>query len=161
MAMDIYQKSMDAINAALFSKDIAALQRHIALPSLINTNSSQLIITTIEELDLILCDYHAQLRKTGVTQYRRTCLRAAFQPHDPDMIVGVHRSEIMANARYVVAPFLCHVALMRIGGLWKVVWEQAAIDEGELQMLDPEMVLKQKQVYAELAPRRRVCRSPG
>jgi hypothetical protein len=161
MAKEIYQQAVDAINAAILARDLAALHRRIALPLLVTTNTSQLIITTIEELDLILCDYHAQLRKTGVTQYRRTCLKAAFQPHDPDMIVGVHRSEIMANARYVVAPFLCHVAFMKIGGLWKAVWEQAAVDERDLQMLNPEMVRKQKQVYAALAQRRAVCRSPG
>ena len=161
MAMEIYQKSMDAINAAFFSRDIAALHRHIALPFMVTTNSSELIITTIEELDLILCDYHAQLRKTGVTQYRRTCLKAAFQPHDPDMIVGVHRSEIMSKARYVVTPFLCHVAFMKIGGLWKAVWEQADVDERDLQMLNPEMVRKQQQAYAAIAQRRAVCRSPG
>lgn len=153
MPVAIYQSTLDAIIAAIMTEDLVALHRLIGLPHFISTGAAQVIITTVEELDMVLCDYRAQLQRQGVTEYRRTCLKAEFQANDPNMIVGVHRSEIMSNGKYVVEPFLCHVALMKIEGAWKVVWEQADVDQNHLEMLNPEMALAQEKMHRAMAER--------
>lgn len=153
MPVAIYQSTLDAIIAAVMTNDLAALHRRVGLPHFISTNATQLIIASIEELDMVLSDYHSQLKRQGVTEYRRTCLKAEFQKHDPETIVGVHRSEILSHGKYVVEPFLCHVALMKIEGVWKAVWEQAVVDQTHLEMLNPELALAQAKAQKVLEAR--------
>ncbi|MBF9060337.1 hypothetical protein HKCCSP123_14220 [Rhodobacterales bacterium HKCCSP123] len=153
MPVAIYQETVDALNATIMARDIEGFYRLVALPFFVSLPSSQVIISSVEELDLMLCDFHAQLRHKKVTQYRRICLQASFQQHDRNMIVGVHRSEILSHGTYVVEPFLVHSAFIKVEGVWRNFWEQVVINQTHLELIHPDLIKAQSEAQKRMAAR--------
>ena len=152
-AEDIYQANLDAVTAGIVNDDFGLLSRHLAVPLLLMSGTSQIVLSTASELQAAIARYGMQLREKGVIHYRRSCLAAEFQPGDPTMIFGTHRTEMICADGPLMAPYQAQLVLMRIDGLWKAIWQQAFGDESRFPFLDAEAVERQRQAHALMAAR--------
>ena len=152
-ARAIYQANLDAVSEAIMTGDLHLLRRHIAIPIMLYGPASEVVVSSIEEMEILISDYRAQLIAKGFTAYRRHCLTAQVQPGPSKMIVGRHRTEIMAGLNHIVPPYDCTLALMRIDGAWMAVWEQVEDCATTVEFLSPDMTDAQKRAHAALAHR--------
>ncbi len=154
-AQEIYKANLDAVSAGILTGDFRLIVQHIGVPILMATGSREVVVSSVEEMEILISDYRQQLIAKGLVEYRRTCLWAEFQPSMPDMIVGGHRTEIRSATGFIVPPYHCRLALMRIDGRWKAIWEQAHIAEESLEFLAADIALAQQQAHAALTARLR------
>ena len=150
---DIYQANLDAVSEAILTGDLPVLRRHLAIPIMLYGPTSEVVISSVEELEIVVSDYREQLIARGFTAYRRTCIEAEVQPGFPDMIVGRHRTEIMAGRNPLLPPYHCKLALMRIDGSWKAVWEQVECRRDEIEFLSPDFTAAQKRAHSAMGHR--------
>jgi hypothetical protein len=149
-ARAIYQANLDAVSEAIMTGDLQLLCRHIAIPIMLYGPASEVVVSSIEEMEILIADYRAQLIAKGFTAYRRHCLTAQMQPGPSNMIVGRHRTEIMAGLSHVVPPYECTLALMQIDGAWMAVWEQVEDCATTVEFLSPDMTDAQKRAHAAM-----------
>lgn len=152
----IYQANLDAVSQAIMTGDLPLLRQHIAIPILLSGPTSEIVVSSVEELEIVVSDYREELIGKGFTAYRRTCIEAQVQPGQSDMIVGRHRTEIMAGRNHLLPPYECKLALMLIDGGWKAVWEQVECPRNEIEFLSRDISDAQKLAHAKLS-----LRAPG
>lgn len=144
VATRIYQANLDAVSAALVAGDLGRVLEHIAIPNMMSTRDSQIVMASAEEVDMVMQDFRGQLIGRGMVAMRRTCLEARFVAGRPDMIAGRHSSAVLdAAGQPCMPPYLNHSVLMRIEGRWKGVWLEAILDNTELQILSPDIAAAQ------------------
>ncbi len=140
----IYQDNLDAISRALMAGDLRQMLDHVGLPKFMATHDSEIVISSPEELDMVMQDFRSQLRERGVTQYNRTCVEAAFVAGRRDMIAGRHMTEARGkDGSVIIAPYENHMVLMQIGDRWRGVWVQAVMENTQLQILSPDIARAQ------------------
>jgi hypothetical protein len=154
-AVRIYQENLDAVSKALMEGDLHLMMRHIAVPNMMSTNDTEIVMSSPEELDLVMSDFRNQLLDRGVETYVRTCLDAAFVAGRDDMIAGRHRTETRGRQGVAGPEYLNHMVLMRIDGRWMGIWLQAIMDNTELQILSPDIAAAQAEARRMLNTLRR------
>lgn len=154
-AVRIYQENLDAVSKALMEGDLHLMMRHIAVPNMMSTNDTEIVMSSPEELDLVMSDFRNQLLDRGVETYVRTCLDAAFVVGRDDMIAGRHRTETRGRQGVAGPEYLNHMVLMRIDGRWMGIWLQAIMDNTELQILSPDIAAAQAEARRMLNTLRR------
>ena len=154
-AVRIYQDNLDAVSKALMDGDLQEMMKFIAIPNMMSTRDTELVMSSPEELDMVMQDFRAQLLARGVTSYRRICLEADFVTGRDDMIAGHHRTETRSDTGVAVEPYLNHMVLMRIDGRWMGIWLQAIMDNTELQILSPDIAAAQAEARRMLNTLRR------
>jgi hypothetical protein len=113
LAQRIYQQNLDAVSAAVLAGDLQDMMNHIAIPNMMATHDCEIVMTSPEELDMVMQDFRAQLLARGVHAYRRTCIEARFVAGRGDMIAGRHSSEGHCTAgRSAISPYMNHSVLM-------------------------------------------------
>lgn len=142
-AVRIYQDNLDAVSKALMEGDLREMMRHIAIPNMMSTHDTEIVMSSPEELDMVMSDFRTQLMGRGVETYTRTCLEADFVAGRDDMIAGRHRTETKGANGVAVNPYLNHMVLMRIDGSWMGIWIQAILANTELEILSPDIAAAQ------------------
>lgn len=154
-AVRIYQENLNVVSRALMEGDLQLMMRHIAVPNMMSTNDTEIVMSSPEELDLVMSDFRNQLLDRGVETYVRTCLDAAFVVGRDDMIAGRHKTETTGKQGVAVPEYLNHMVLMRIDGQWKGIWLQAIMDNTKLQILSPDIAAAQAEARRMLNELRR------
>jgi hypothetical protein len=147
-ACDIYQSNLDAVSHAIVTGDLHLMCRHVAIPIMLNGPSSEVVVSSIAEMEILISDYRQQLIAHGFTSYTRTCLSARFQPGMPDMIMGRHSTQIMAGRAEVMPTYDVQMALMRIDGAWKAIWQDVVAKDAPIEFLAQDMTEAQKKAHA-------------
>jgi hypothetical protein len=156
LARQIYQDNLDAVSKALMDGDLHEMMRHIAVPNMMSTHDTEIVMSSPEELDLVTSDFREHLRGRGVETYTRTCLEAAFVAGRDDMIAGRHQTETTGrNGVVAVAPYVNHMVLMQIDDQWKGIWLQAILANSELEILSPDIAAAQAETRRMLDITRR------
>ncbi|MCR9109921.1 hypothetical protein [Marivita sp. XM-24bin2] len=155
LAKRIYQENLDAVSKALMDGDLREMMRHIAIPNMMSTHDTEIVMSSPEELDIVMTDFRAQLLARGVEVYTRTCLEADFVVGRDDMIAGHHRTETEGADGVAVNPYLNHMVLMRIDGRWMGIWLQAILKNTELEILSPDIAAAQAEARRMLDKIRR------
>jgi hypothetical protein len=151
IASQIYQANLDAVSAAVMTGDLPVLRRHVAIPIMLYGPASEVVVSSIEEMEILIFEYRQQLIARGFTSYDRTCLSAQFQPGMPDMILGHHSTLIMAGRAELMPRFDVQMALMRIEGQWKAIWQQVVAEEAPIEFLARDITDAQKKAHAAFA----------
>ncbi len=120
-ARDIYQYNLDCVSRALFEGDLATMLDHLALPHLMMTADTEVVIASPDELLIGITDYREYLAATGVTGYSRVCRQASFVPSRNDLIVGRHDSVLVRKGQREPVLYANRMTLMRIEGRWMSV----------------------------------------
>lgn len=154
-AVRIYQENLDIVSRAVMDCDLPLVMRHIAVPNMMSTKDTEIVMSSPEELDMVMTDFRNHLLARGVETYRRTCLDAAFVAGRDDMIAGRHRTETTGAEDEPITQYLNHMVLMRIEGRWKGIWLQAIMDNTELQILSPDIAAAQAEARRMLNTLRR------
>ncbi len=158
-APEIYKANLDAVSAGILTGDFRLIVQHIGIPILMATGSREVVVSSVEEMEILITEYRQQLIEKGLVEYRRTCLWAEFQKPLPDMIMGEHRTEIRSATGLIVPPYHCRLALMRIDGQWKAIWEHAHIVEDDVEFLATDIAKAQARAHAALTERLRAQQS--
>lgn len=149
-AASIYQANLDAVSEAIMTGDLHALRRHVAIPIMLYAPSSEVVVSSIEEMEILIADYRQQLIARGFTSYRRECLSARFQSGMRDMIIGQHSTVIMAGRTEVMPKFDVQMALMRIDGAWKAIWQEVVAENTSIEFLAQDITDAQKRAHDAL-----------
>jgi hypothetical protein len=147
IAQRIYQENLDAVFRALMDGDLNQMLDHIAIPNMIATRDSQIVMSSHEEVDMVMQDFRSHLISRGVTEYHRVCIEADFVAGRRDMIAGRHETTARGADGVLITPYTSHMVLMTIGGRWQLIWLQAVMDNTELQMLSPDIAEAQAEAH--------------
>lgn len=154
-ARKIYQANLDAVSEALLNGDIDTIKQHIAIPNMMSTSDSEIVMASIEEFERVMMDFRDILLAKGMVGYRRTCLEAKFVTGVPDMVAGQHRTEVLGRDGLALPAYDNHSVVMRIDGRWMGIWLQASVENAKLQILSPDIAAAQ----AEARRLREMCAS--
>jgi hypothetical protein len=121
-AADIYQANLDAVSRAFWAGDTAAVLEHVGIPNLMSQSDREIVMTSVEEFDLVQQDFRQQLIDMGVIEYRRRCLDADFVPGMSDMIAGRHVTLMTYADGRRHPPFPSRMVLLRYETGWKGIW---------------------------------------
>ena len=154
-AVRIYQDNLDAVSKALMDGDLREVMRHIAIPNMMSTHDTEIVMSSPEELDIVITDFRAALLDRGVVSYIRTCLEADFVAGRDDMIAGRHRTDTADANGVPVTSYLNHMVMMQIDGTWMGIWLQAIMANTELQILSPDIAAAQAEARRVLDTIRR------
>ncbi len=142
-AKRIYQSNLDAVSAAIVAGDYALIRRHIAIPNMMSTTDSEIVMASVDEFDIVMMDFRTELLARGMIDFRRTCLEAAFVAGQSDMVAGRHRSEVILRDGKSLPAYENHSVIMRIDGHWMGIWLQAMMDNTDLRILSPDIAAAQ------------------
>ncbi|PWK56282.1 hypothetical protein [Roseicyclus mahoneyensis] len=142
-AKRIYQANLDAVSAAVVAGDFTKIRQHIAIPNMMSTTDSEIVMASVEEFDIVMMDFRSELLARGMVDYRRTCLEAHFVAGQSDMVAGRHRTEVILRNGATLPPYENHSVIMRIDDRWMGIWLQAIMDNTELQLLSPDIAAAQ------------------
>lgn len=115
----IYQENLDAVSAALMEGDGARCLAHMALPILMRTTGSEVLIETPEDLISDIEKHGVSLKGFGVTHYIRLVKKAAYLRED--IIEGWHETHMLRGAQIVLPRYMSRLILRQIDGPWKVI----------------------------------------
>lgn len=154
-ACTIYQANLDCVSHAIMTGDLPLVLCHVAIPIMLYGPCSEVVVSSVEEMEILITDYRQQLIAQGFTNYVRTCVAAHFQPGLPDMIVGQHSTRIMAGRTEVMPTFHVQMSLMRIDGVWKAIWQQVVAEDAKIEFLARDITDAQKKAHAAMGKRGR------
>lgn len=112
---------------ALMTRDFDSFSGAFALPQLIRTSTSEVVLTRREDLRKMfdaLCDH---FEANNVTYLGRRCVAADFRT--PDRVEATHVSSVLAGDREVSPPYPVFSVLERIEGNWQIISSEYAIDD--------------------------------
>ena len=66
VAMQIYQDNLDAVSKALMDGDLREVMRYIAIPNMMSTHDTEIVMSSPEELDMVITDFREALLDRGV-----------------------------------------------------------------------------------------------
>ena len=150
LAQRIYQDTLDAVSVAIMSGDLLEMMQHTAIPYLMATRDSQIVMASPEELDMVMEDLRLQLLSHGVTRFTRTCLRAHFITGHDDMIAGCHMTDGRDAFGSLFKPYQSHAVLIQMEEGWKWMWVQADLNNSDLGILSPDIAAAQAKAYSSL-----------
>lgn len=144
-AVRIYQSNLDAVSAAVLAGDCIEIRRHLGIPNMMSTPDREIVMSSVEEFDLVVMDFRDELIAKGMVDYRRTCLEAKFVAGRRDMIAGRHHTDVILRDGTSLPRYENHSVIMRINGTWMGIWLESAMDDSVLQLLSPDIAAAQAQ----------------
>ena len=142
-ALRIYQSNLDAVSAAVLAGDYGMIRKHLAIPNMMSTPDSSVVLTSVDEFDLVMMDLRAELLGRGMTDYRRTCLEAKFVAGRDDMVAGRHKTEVLLGDGGMLPAYENHSVIMRIEGKWMGIWLESSMENSVIQLLSPDIAAAQ------------------
>lgn len=94
-AAENYQAHLDAVSRAFFAGDLDRTGCHIALPCSLHTRDRLQRIGHLEEFPIMLCEQDDGLRRLGVTDDHRICVKAEFTGPTGQHIRGRYRTALL------------------------------------------------------------------
>lgn len=151
-ARRIYQEHLDAASRAAFRGDFNQFLEYIAIPSQVVMADREVVISTSEELELLMQDYALSLQAEGVVAEREWCIEAAFVPNMPDMIAGTNLTEWTFADGRPPRRFANRLVLLHYPVGWKLIWLQSDLACEDLNMISPEFAAAQAGILSSLRP---------
>lgn len=130
-AQEITDNILDVTGRALLSGEFAAFEPFFALPYRCSTLGSQIIFETSADLKRAFGNMHDKFKLMRVTDLVRVTVAAEFTGRD--RIQATHVSHPMAGDVRAAAPYPVYAIMQRVGGDWKVAYNDYALDCGQIQ----------------------------
>lgn len=147
----VYEAHLAAVSPAAIAGDFEVILAQIAIPSQFQTADREVVVSSPDELALVLEDYAEMLRAEGVTDERERVLDAAFIPGMPDMIAGRHETEWHFADGRPPRRFETRILLLRYAQGWKLIWLQTSLACDEIAVLSPEFAAAQLRVLHHIS----------
>lgn len=132
-ARRIYQDTLDAMTAAILSRDPAGFAAHVFLPYELRTVDGTIVCRTEQQAHTLLESFADQMRALKIARYERVCDSAQFVGHD--RIIGSHTSRAWDAKGTEHAPFLTRLGLYRVEDDWRVARSETALRNADWQLL--------------------------
>lgn len=141
----IYQRNLDAVSRALWTEDLALALEHLALPNQTVTADTEYVMTSPDDVHIILTEFLAGLRAMGADSYLRVCRRARFTTAKADVIVGEHDTFLMRGGQPLRPPYLNIMTLVRSAdGRWRGCRIEASEHNSAVPIISPDMAVAQQ-----------------
>lgn len=114
--LTIYQDALDTVSAAVLAGDFEAYAAMIDLPYLIHTATTDLLVSTREDLRPTFDALSQGLKARGVTHYERVARAADYVARD--RIEGWHHTHILIDGEPLAYPHVSRHKLVRRGEGW-------------------------------------------
>lgn len=150
-AAAIYQHNLDVVSHALWVGDLALMLRHIALPNQMLTQDAEIVITSADEMLILMTEFREVLRNLGADHYMRVCLGASFLSPAGDIIVGQHNAYILRQGT-LLRPVYANDMTLILGtdGQWRGVRIEARACNTDYPILSPDMAADQRRALQRL-----------
>ncbi|MBD3764887.1 MAG: hypothetical protein IE927_09170 [Rhodobacterales bacterium] len=116
-ALDILQRWLDDMSAAVLRGDWDVYRHHVALPFHLVTEQASLVIVTEDELRPGFDNFHRGLQVRRVTDYLRLADSAMLLDHG--LLSGHYISHILSGGQRILPPFRSQITVRRQGGPWR------------------------------------------
>jgi hypothetical protein len=117
----------------------------LALPNQTVTADAEYVMTSPDDVHIILTDFLAGLRAMGADNYLRVCRGARFLAGKEDVIVGEHDTFLMRAGEVLRPPYLNVMTLVRSeDGRWLGCRIEAAERNTAVPIISPDMALAQQ-----------------
>jgi hypothetical protein len=144
-AAAIYQANLDAVSKALWTLDLRLALRHLALPNQTVTADAEYVVTSPDDLLIIMTDFVAGLRAMGADSYLRVCRSARFTTAERDVIVGDHDTFLLKDGQPLRPPYLNVMTLVRTSeGNWLACRIEAAEHNAVVPIISPDLARAQQ-----------------
>ncbi|MCU0903362.1 MAG: hypothetical protein MUE83_05750 [Tabrizicola sp.] len=144
-AAAIYQANLDAVSTALWTADLQLALQHLALPNQTVTADAEYVMTSPDDVHIILTEFLAGLRAMGADNYLRVCRSARFMTANEDMIVGEHDTFLLREGQLLRPPYLNIMTLIRsVDGRWLGCRIEAAERNTAVPIISPDMAVAQQ-----------------
>lgn len=145
VAATIYQANLDAVSRALWTSDLQLALTHLALPNQTVTADTEYVMTSPDDLHIIMSEFLAGLRSLGADGYLRVCRGARFTTADRDVIVGEHDTFLLAGGQSLRPPYLNVMTLVRSsGGQWLACRIEAVEHNSVVPIISPDLARAQQ-----------------
>lgn len=114
--LNIYQRALDTVSAAVIAGNFDLYARQIDLPYLVQTMNGRHLITNAEDLRPTFDALSRGLAMRGVTHYERVA-RSADYVHR-DRIEGQHSTHLIAHGERIIHPKFVRHSIVRRGSVW-------------------------------------------
>jgi hypothetical protein len=114
--LTIYQEALNTVSQAVLAGDFPRYAAMIDLPYLVHTATTDLLVTTVEDLRPTFDALHQGLRARGIAHYERVARAADYV--DRARIEGWHHTHMIANGLAVNHPHVSRQTLVRRGERW-------------------------------------------
>ena len=144
VASAIYQANLDAVSKALWTADLKLALEHLALPNQTVTADAEYVMTSPDDVHIILTEFLAGLRKMGADSYLRVCRSARFTTAERDVIVGEHDTFLLNGGQLLRPPYLNVMTLIRSAeGRWLGCRIEAAERNSIVPIISPDLARAQ------------------
>lgn|GEM_PF-976420 len=141
----IYQANLDAVSKALWTADVKLALDHLALPNQIVTADAEYVMTSPDDVHIILTDFLAGLRAMGADSYLRVCRGARFMSSTKDVIVGEHDTFLLQSGKLLRPPYLNVMTLVRSAeGRWLGCRVEATERNTAVPIISPDLAIAQR-----------------
>lgn len=145
MAAAIYQANLDAVSKALWTADLQLALEHLAIPNQTVTADAEYVMTSPDDVHIILTEFLAGLRAMGADSYLRVCRSARFMGASEDVIVGEHDTFLLKSGKVLRPPYLNVMTLVRsTEGRWLGCRIEAAEHNTAVPIISPDMAIAQQ-----------------
>jgi hypothetical protein len=114
--LNIYQRALNTVSAAVVAGDFDLYARQIDLPYLIQTMNGRHLITAVEDLRSTFDALSRGLASRGVTHYERVARKAEYVHRD--RIEGQHSTHLIADGERIIHPKAVRQSIVRRGSSW-------------------------------------------
>lgn len=149
-ATAIYQNNLDAVSEALWNRDVKTIMEHLAMPNSMVTHDATFIISSIDEMAILVTEFRDHMASIGADKYERICLSARYLSARNDLIIGIHETRISKGGTVIGAPYLCRMTLINRDGNWQGVLIEYEISNAHIKILSPDLVESQMQALARI-----------
>ena len=144
VASAIYQANLDAVSKALWTADLKLALQHLALPNQTVTADAEYVMTSPDDVHIILTEFLAGLRKMGADSYLRVCRSARFTTAERDVIVGEHDTFLLNGDVQLRPPYRNVMTLVRSEkGRWLACRIEAAERNSIVPIISPDLARAQ------------------
>ena len=117
-AREIYQRHLDAMSAAVWARDGAAIGALLDESVDVVTGDRSCRSIGRDATVATLVAFRDAMRGIGATSYHRICNRAARTA--PDVIEGAHVTYVLRGGNYAIEPYTCEQTLRLQDGAWRM-----------------------------------------
>ena len=116
--LDLFQKHLDAISAALMAGDFYAYMRLVTVPLVVVTDKATAVISDEQEYRYGFDNYAGMLRTERATDLVR--LASAVSELAPNLITGRYETHILRTGQRIYGPFKSALSMRCEDDIWKV-----------------------------------------
>ena len=145
VAATIYQANLDAVSKALWTSDLQLALQHLALPNQTVTADTEYVMTSPDDVHIIMTDFLDGLRALGADAYLRVCRGARFTTADRDVIVGEHDTFLLKEGQPLRPPYLNVMTLVRsTDDRWLACRIEAVEHNSVVPIISPDLARAQQ-----------------